>query len=908
MANCGIVVVIEAKVISTMAIFFKDKDIRRATLQFLDLLIFEEIYESHKKVVSQIKSKKSVTDKETAIESTLSFKYVRNYEAVFESIPQSVLQLVFIMRDSTSNIRPIFILSIIQSVISMTNSIINNDYTQMQDDKWKRYKKRFPPTFEFFKHALSRLSEVAHRIGLLSLFWCVCGGWPFGIMVFVEFCLICARMLKRLKEEHECATCLSFDTLLLNLNTLIVVPSEMVYFGEPVEWYTFCVPPDDNWEPLVPLNLCCCAGLASFFISFGSNILGCRCNTPTYTIPTFRIGTSFNELMIVIFYGVFHSIFMENGGRAKFLWNPEHGLYIFIATCVCFLIYTQYLLLFPDFTLPLDINVLSKWNYAFSNELSELQKMKIPAKFENHADFWDESCTNHTIYIRPITAATFALANGNHHIASWLEQHGAKRHLALKMDKCTCLARLAMHMDDVDMEDVSQTLRKMIEANRCEHAMELMRIGATLTEQIVRSGNGNTDSLLSVMSHRLRDANVNYHWFKVFKRVVLADPSCIDKKHILHPLELELCKNDNHGLDSLHVDHFIHFIVSLTSEDLVSHTTVMLQQFIKDGKVSINSERGGESALHCIMKKEKYTDIDVQNARVLIDGGFDVYKGLGFDVKVFETHESKENVDGMAHLLLSPGKLLHVMTLSFVNGLVSVIPWLHTLQMIMKRDPNCMDKEHLLYPLKHAYEQGGGSIHLAIAMTRIETENLANPYEASITILRTIVRNQGNDVIIQTDRNGHTALDLIVQKDPHTINAADITNIRFLIAKAGNYAFELPVKIKAQEIIQSYNGEQVQKDDNVYSFVFERKPFGVSFGKRGGDKMNLYVTDIDADSPANGLVIVGSKVVGFENEYVEDMGAKKIFKTFSGTYADALPLKMTFRKPEDDGISKNTKH
>eukprot|EP01083_Nonionella_stella_P263811 895714_1 len=153
MANCGIVVVIEAKVISTMAIFFKDKDIRRATLQFLDLLIFEEIYESHKKVVSQIKSKKSVTDKETAIESTLSFKYVRNYEAVFESIPQSVLQLVFIMRDSTSNIRPIFILSIIQSVISMTNSIINNDYTQMQDDKWKRYKKRFPPTFEFFKHA-----------------------------------------------------------------------------------------------------------------------------------------------------------------------------------------------------------------------------------------------------------------------------------------------------------------------------------------------------------------------------------------------------------------------------------------------------------------------------------------------------------------------------------------------------------------------------------------------------------------------------------------------------------------------------------------------------------------------------------------------------------------------------------
>eukprot|EP01083_Nonionella_stella_P014660 41166_1 len=100
--------------------------------------------------------------------------------------------------------------------------------------------------------------------------------------------------------------------------------------------------------------------------------------------------------------------------------------------------------------------------------------------------------------------------------------------------------------------------------------------------------------------------------------------------------------------------------------------------------------------------------------------------------------------------------------------------------------------------------------------------------------------------------------------------------------------------------------EQVQMDHDVYSFVFESKPFGLSLGKRGGDKMNLYVTGIDLDSPAdNGLVIVGSKVVAFENEFVEDMGANEIFKTFSGKYANVLPLKITFKKPEEEGNDGN---
>eukprot|EP01084_Bolivina_argentea_P262723 444410_1 len=187
MAYSAIFIMIFSKFISAIAIYVKEESIIRAILQFMDLLIFTEIFATHRKVISQVKNKQ-LKDKNKSIESTLSFKYIRNFEAVFESIPESVLQLVYVMR--TKKRGWIFIVSIIQSIISMTNSILNNDYTQMLDDKFKRYKQRLPPTLECLKHSLCRLCEIIYRIGLLALFWTVCGGLAFGILLFIEFVII----------------------------------------------------------------------------------------------------------------------------------------------------------------------------------------------------------------------------------------------------------------------------------------------------------------------------------------------------------------------------------------------------------------------------------------------------------------------------------------------------------------------------------------------------------------------------------------------------------------------------------------------------------------------------------------------------------------------------------------------
>ena len=444
MAWSGIAIIITSKTISTFAIFLKERNIRRAILQFIDFLIFEEIYESHQKIISGIKHKKSIQEKEGAIESTLSFKYIRNFEAIFESIPQAVLQLVFIMRiesvDNVNSMDIIFILSIIQSIISMTNSILNNDYTRMQDGKWKRYKQRLPPTFEFFKHALCRLCEVIYRIGLLALFWTICGGLPFGIMLAWDLVL---RMLCLNFDERARW---SGDTLLLSISTLIVIPSEVVYGGRSFKLVTsWC----DDCEMFITktfLIICCCLPFAAFLTSFVTMIRKRSCDVTCYMMPTSRIGVSMIELIFMIIYGIYG----DNGQNKKFLLSSNHGLYIFIVTCICFFIYSQYEMLFPDLELPLGVKVRSKWGYAYSNELSELRKVKVRTMTSSNPfvingerptrvyeiktvqQFWDEPCKFYGRQL--ITAGIFALAKENYEVISWLEQQGAIHHKGISVE------------------------------------------------------------------------------------------------------------------------------------------------------------------------------------------------------------------------------------------------------------------------------------------------------------------------------------------------------------------------------------------------------------------------------------------------------------------------------------------
>eukprot|EP01083_Nonionella_stella_P114991 340466_1 len=476
MAYSAIFVLIFSKLISAIAIQIKDKNILRTLLQVLDLLIFIEIYETHNKVVSQLKSRK-LKDKDAAIESTLSFKIVRSYEAVFESIPEAVLQLVYVIR--ISSIEWIFMLSIFQSIVSMTNSILNNDHTQMQDAKWDKYKKRLPPTIHCLKHSVFRLCEVLHRIGLLALLWTVCGGEVYVVFLAIELAVLIwrSRYLVR-RGQLELGSALDPNILLLCLTSFIIIPSEFFYAYDEKRWHHYARVRSKKNDATWCSILCClvncffCPTLCGFVTGWTGIIKvdPDAADAPVHFIPLTRICVSFFEFMTITVWALassisfdeefpFISMSFEGNVDGRFLFSFDYGAGVFIASCVGYIVYTQYLIFFPNFALPFGVNVRSKWGYALANELSELQRISVPhTKFpytlEDHtyiirdgATFWDQPMEYQGGV--PVTAAMIAVIQGHTDIVQWLEDRGATSHQIIA-DKVKDYLMLAVDLDAAD--------------------------------------------------------------------------------------------------------------------------------------------------------------------------------------------------------------------------------------------------------------------------------------------------------------------------------------------------------------------------------------------------------------------------------------------------------------------------
>ena len=402
----------------------------------------------------------------------MTFKYIRSMEAVFESMPQAVLQLVYVMR--TTKWGTIFIISIIQSVISMTNSVLKDDNSRgMHGSKWKKHKKRFPPTFEFFKHAISRLSQIISRICILSLFWTVVGGLTFLIIIVIEFVIaVTLAILNSFDDGFD------LNGLFLFLTSIIIIPPEIIYGSEfgGIEWHKYvwpmsalnCTDIDVGYlEKIARFIMFGCMGwvCGGAFSTILSSILSCgqpckHNNGEMYTWPTIRLGISFNELMLIVIFGVLNK--NDNYNNYNYLFEFDHGFGIFILCIISYLIDCCYLKLFPNFSLPHNINPRSKYGYAFGGELTELEKinpiltkdnyfvqqfstqLQIQVNQVNEIEmkqlFWDEpylvkDSGYGTISIDGFkfspkgTCAYYAIANKRFDIVEWLESQGAKNHI-----------------------------------------------------------------------------------------------------------------------------------------------------------------------------------------------------------------------------------------------------------------------------------------------------------------------------------------------------------------------------------------------------------------------------------------------------------------------------------------------
>ena len=120
-------------------------------------------------------------------------------------------------------------------------------------------------------------------------------------------------------------------------------------------------------------TMCCCF-FPSLMLSTGCR----RRHKEHYIHPDFRIGTSMVEWVVLMVWAIGHP---EDG---KYVFSFEYGLSVLIMSVLLFLVHTQYLSLLPNFALPFGASVRSKFGYALSGELEELQRFKdtesIPLK------------------------------------------------------------------------------------------------------------------------------------------------------------------------------------------------------------------------------------------------------------------------------------------------------------------------------------------------------------------------------------------------------------------------------------------------------------------------------------------------------------------------------------------------
>eukprot|EP01084_Bolivina_argentea_P175742 304264_1 len=112
---------------------------------------------------------------------------------------------------------------------------------------------------------------------------------------------------------------------------------------------------------------------------------------------------------------------------------------------------------------------------------------------------------------------------------------------------------------------------------------------------------------------------------------------------------------------------------------------------------------------------------------------------------------------------------------------------------------------------------------------------------------------------------------------------------------------QLPVTITFRKPMDA-----VRPDATLYCIEFVSKPFGLTFKAKKEDKKNLFVTEIDENNKGfKGDVYIDSKIIKFEDEIMENEGAKKIHKILMNKYINQLPLRITFRKPMRNGDEKH---
>eukprot|EP01084_Bolivina_argentea_P025301 47041_1 len=168
---CAVIILLFYRVLSAHYVYqyYKQshcKAIVQSILQFFDISIFFEVYQSH--------LHQATTD---------NLSYLSKLEKTFESSPQLILQVYVLMRELAQfqDISPITVVSIIFSLISLSSKVIHDDSQMFLKEANKKHK------FAFFSRSLFRVCEISARLLSITLFATYFGANFLIFLLFIDF-------------------------------------------------------------------------------------------------------------------------------------------------------------------------------------------------------------------------------------------------------------------------------------------------------------------------------------------------------------------------------------------------------------------------------------------------------------------------------------------------------------------------------------------------------------------------------------------------------------------------------------------------------------------------------------------------------------------------------------------------
>ena len=152
------------RIISCILMFLRSKSKIKSIYQLFDLLIFYGLKMNYKYERSNL-SKPQI--------------WLHFLESLFNSFPQSLIQLYFIVQTGFTLNNILIIISVIFSILSLTSSMMMQDNKEFDSNI---FDPKLGSVFRFY--------DIFYRLSVLSLIWIILGDLTLFIVLFGEFVVL----------------------------------------------------------------------------------------------------------------------------------------------------------------------------------------------------------------------------------------------------------------------------------------------------------------------------------------------------------------------------------------------------------------------------------------------------------------------------------------------------------------------------------------------------------------------------------------------------------------------------------------------------------------------------------------------------------------------------------------------